>query len=102
MEAQKQISSLKKEIEKLELKYEKLEHEHRHTYVFDCPSIWECEECLRKDGVKRDLEAEYDRDQNQKITSRWMECKECGWNDKMPGIIKKYLYKSEFKFEKRK
>lgn len=87
---------LKKEIESLELIIKNLKHEMRNTYIFACDSVWNCENCLEIDGVERSLVAEYDYGENSRVISRWMECEKCGWNDKQPGIIKKYVYDSKF------
>lgn len=96
MEDQFEIENLKKENEHLKLKIKNLEHEMQNTYVYSCDSIWNCKPCMEKDGIKRSLEAEYEYGENSKRISRWMECRYCGFNDKLPGILKRYVYKSKF------
>lgn len=99
MENLKLIRSLKKELELTHLKIKNLQCELQNTYVYECDSVWNCGECLKRDGEKRDLEAQYEYGENAKKITRWMECKFCGWNDKLPGIIKKYIYKSVFSYK---
>lgn len=97
-----QIENLKEENERLKLMLKNLEHEIRNTYVYSCESIWDCKPCMEKDGVRRSLEAEYEFGENLKKISRWMQCAHCGWNDKLPGIVKRYVYKSKFTSVKNK
>lgn len=96
MGEQKDSENLNLHLKRLEMKLRNLEHEIRNTYVYSCDSVWHCGRCFNTDGVIRSLEAEYEYGENSRIISRWMECEKCGWHDKQPGIIKKYVYESKF------